>query len=147
VVLAEDLRRIQPTMRVLYMSGYTENAVVRSGVIDPQVHFISKPFTGGELTGKIRGVLDSSVRRHTSGQMQSLQDESSPRALSPGCATLPLLPADLLARLLDSVIRARHDEAINVVETIRLTDPELATALRNQVDNFEYESLIEMLGH
>ena len=53
-VLAE-----RPSMRVLYMSGYTEDAIHHHGVLDPGLAFIQKPFTGDALVRKIREVLDA----------------------------------------------------------------------------------------
>ena len=59
VQLYQQLREIYPELRVLYMSGYTENAVVHQGVLDPDVHFLQKPFTRDALCGKVRHVLDA----------------------------------------------------------------------------------------
>ncbi|MGE5645208.1 MAG: ATP-binding protein [Acidobacteriota bacterium] len=56
--LAVRLLEQRPTMRVLYLSGYTENAIVHHGVLDPEVDFLGKPFSQDSLAKKIREVLD-----------------------------------------------------------------------------------------
>jgi DNA-binding NarL/FixJ family response regulator len=58
--LAERLRVLRPEIKVLYMSGYTNDAVIRHGVVDSVIAFIQKPFTPHTLAPKIREVLDSS---------------------------------------------------------------------------------------
>jgi hypothetical protein len=45
-------------VRVLYASGYTDNAIVHHGVLNPGVAFLQKPYTVLELSAKIRQVLD-----------------------------------------------------------------------------------------
>ena len=54
----EHLAEIVPGLKVLYMSGYTENAIAHHGVLDREVKFISKPFTVDSLARKVRSVLD-----------------------------------------------------------------------------------------
>ena len=56
--VAEALSALRPSIRVLYMSGYTDEAIVRTGVLDEGKPFLQKPFTPMQLARKIREVLD-----------------------------------------------------------------------------------------
>jgi CheY-like chemotaxis protein len=56
--LAERLKALHPDMKVLYMSGYTDDAILRHGVIDQETAFLQKPFTTTVLVRKVREVLD-----------------------------------------------------------------------------------------
>jgi CheY-like chemotaxis protein len=56
--LAQRVARERPEMKVLYMSGYTDNAVAASGVLGAQVPFLQKPFTPSVLARKVRQVLE-----------------------------------------------------------------------------------------
>ena len=58
-LLAEQVAQTRPGMKVLYMSGYTSDTVVRHGVLDATMPFLDKPFTAVSLLGKVRDVLDS----------------------------------------------------------------------------------------
>jgi PAS domain S-box-containing protein len=57
--LAEELRASRPEIRVLYMSGYTDDAVVLHGVLAAEVAFLQKPFTTEMLARRDREVLDA----------------------------------------------------------------------------------------
>ena len=60
--LVERLRPLRPEMQVLYMSGYTNEAIVRHGVLDPDTQFIQKPFTPAGLGHKVRAAIDGAPR-------------------------------------------------------------------------------------
>jgi CheY-like chemotaxis protein len=60
--LAQRLQPIRQDMRVLYMSGYTDDAIVRHGVLGAGMAFLSKPFTPDALALKVREVLDTPPR-------------------------------------------------------------------------------------
>ena len=63
--LADEARRRRADLRVLFTTGYTRNAVVHNGVLDPGVQLISKPFTIEELATKVREVLDTPIASAT----------------------------------------------------------------------------------
>jgi CheY-like chemotaxis protein len=61
--LADEAQKRQPRLRVLYTSGYTRNAIVHAGRLDPGVDMIAKPFTFEALSEKVRDALDAGRSR------------------------------------------------------------------------------------
>jgi len=60
-ILAREVVRRWPEIRVLFMSGYTENAVIHQGRLDPGVQLLQKPFTKSQLSIKVRNVLEKDL--------------------------------------------------------------------------------------
>jgi PAS domain S-box-containing protein len=73
--LVDRVRATRPAMPVLYMSGYTEDAILRHGVHDASMLLLGKPFAPADLVRKIREVLDAAgaQRPRTSGSPTSAQ--------------------------------------------------------------------------
>jgi len=68
--LARRLAPTHPHMKILYMSGYTDDAIIHHGVLDRTVHLVEKPFAPRDLLQRVRRILDqpdpeSSVRPTT----------------------------------------------------------------------------------
>jgi two-component system cell cycle sensor histidine kinase/response regulator CckA len=57
--VAQRLICLHPEMKVLYMSGYTDDAILRHGVTELSTAFVQKPFTADALGWKVREVLDT----------------------------------------------------------------------------------------
>ncbi|MDQ1636792.1 MAG: two-component system, cell cycle sensor histidine kinase and response regulator CckA [Pyrinomonadaceae bacterium] len=57
--VAEQLKKIHPNTKVLFMSGYTDEAIVHHGIVDSHIAFIQKPFSENALAQKVRDVLDA----------------------------------------------------------------------------------------
>ncbi|HPP01038.1 MAG TPA: ATP-binding protein [bacterium] len=56
--LAPRISQIKPGIKILYMSGYTDDSIARQGLVDPDIAFIQKPFTPLTLVQKIQDILD-----------------------------------------------------------------------------------------
>jgi two-component system cell cycle sensor histidine kinase/response regulator CckA len=61
--LADRLRELRPNLPVLFMSGYTDDEMVRRGLIEPNKPFVSKPFTPEVLSAKVRLLLDQAAAK------------------------------------------------------------------------------------
>jgi FixJ family two-component response regulator len=57
--LQRRIRAAHPTMKCLFMSGYTYDAIAQHGVLDEGINFLQKPFTNQSLADKVREVLDA----------------------------------------------------------------------------------------
>ncbi len=66
--LVKELVKIEPLCKLLFVSGYTDDAIARHGVLAPNVAFLQKPFSPEDIGKKIREVLDSNI--YTIGNFQ-----------------------------------------------------------------------------
>ena len=62
--LSEIIRKQHPQLKILFISGYTDNDIVKHGVLNNEVNFLQKPFTAVEIGKKVRDVLDSGKTGH-----------------------------------------------------------------------------------
>jgi DNA-binding NtrC family response regulator len=68
--LAEEAVRRSPGLKVLYTTGYTRNAVIHDGTLDPGVAFLPKPFSLDALARKVRQVLDGDGANRSANESQ-----------------------------------------------------------------------------
>ncbi|MSO82535.1 MAG: response regulator [Acidobacteria bacterium] len=61
--LAKRVAALRPGTKILFMSGYTDDAMLRHGVLEDTAHFIGKPYASAALTLKVRDVLDDERQR------------------------------------------------------------------------------------
>ena len=78
--LAAELTRSHPEMNVLYMSGYTDETVVRNGVLEPGILLLEKPFTRETLIGKVRDALGQPLARPEKAAADSATELLKPSA-------------------------------------------------------------------
>src|SRR5579859_3358854 len=88
--LAQRISEIRPNVKILYMSGYTENVIGHNGTLDAGVRLLQKPFTLRELKIKVREVLDaSSIPTEVAMSMQAAEDQNSLQAREVSPARAP----------------------------------------------------------
>jgi signal transduction histidine kinase/ActR/RegA family two-component response regulator len=63
--LADEALRRKPGLKVLFMTGYTPNAIIHNGVLDPGTHLLSKPFAVAQLAEKLRIVLGNGAAKES----------------------------------------------------------------------------------
>ena len=61
--LVERLLPKRPHLSVIYTSGYTDNAIVHHGTLDPGTNFVAKPFNATALLGKVKEVLGRAAQK------------------------------------------------------------------------------------
>jgi two-component system cell cycle sensor histidine kinase/response regulator CckA len=54
----ERMLRLRPDLKVLYVSGYTDDTIVHQGILNPGIALLQKPFTADALNRRVRDVLD-----------------------------------------------------------------------------------------
>ncbi len=150
--LADRLKSMKSELKVLYMSGYTDDAIDRHGVLEAGTHFLPKPFTGTELTRKVRQVLDSDVINVVYAQEPAFGTDShaETRASSDGQSldkeASRSLPQDVADELRTAIVSARYDELIGLIDSIQTATPAVAVSLRRMAEQFDYDGMQALLG-
>ena len=143
-VLAERLKEERPGLEVLYMSGYTDNAIVHHGVLDPGLHFIGKPFSAADLTRRVREVLDLDRRTLPDPRAAgTAASEAGPPSRPP--TSLPALPPDAVQTLRQAVLAARIDDVRSVVAELEPAHPDVTARLRELAADFDYAAILALL--
>jgi two-component system cell cycle sensor histidine kinase/response regulator CckA len=95
--LARRLEKERPEMKVLYMSGYTDDSIVRHGVLDATVAYLQKPLTIEGLARKVRAVLDSPEGAPSARAHGAMEDGEGPlpRYASAASGTFSLADSEL----------------------------------------------------
>ncbi|MBN2037965.1 MAG: response regulator, partial [Chitinispirillaceae bacterium] len=144
-MLAQQLKKTRPALKVIYMSGYTDDVIVRHGEFDPGIPFLSKPFTAEAMMRKVREVMDSGITGLAGRHEKTVKPDTGMTEHPLDKDALRALPQRVLGKLRKAVIAARYDEVIDLIETIRITDPNVATALRQMADLFDYGGIRDLL--
>ncbi len=91
--LSDEVLRRRPGIKVLFVTGYTRNAIIHHGRLDPDIDLLTKPFTADALTRKIRQILDGKARAEAqAGELicgcarASPPTASTARRTAPSCA-------------------------------------------------------------
>jgi PAS domain S-box-containing protein len=101
--LADLARERHPGLRVLYTSGYTRNAIVHGGRLDPGVEMIAKPFTYAALAQKVRDMLDAG----RTGRILVVESEPTVRALAVEALTVAGYVAEEAANAAEALGKVR----------------------------------------
>jgi DNA-binding response OmpR family regulator len=65
--VVDELRRLQPGLLALFVSGYTQDAITQRGILDSGVEFLPKPFTPATLVARVRAMLDARIQAPAKG--------------------------------------------------------------------------------
>ena len=145
-LLAEHVAALRSGIKVLYMSGYTDDAIAHHGTLGPGTHFIAKPFSAADLTNKVREVLGLGTANLAQGFDHTFAVPSAVTDTTLDRDTLRALAPQILDNLRKAATAARYDEALDLIESIRPANPNLATRLRRMVEAYDYDGVLDLLG-
>jgi PAS domain S-box-containing protein len=144
--LAQSILKWRPMVKILYMSGYTDSTFFRQGMVDENINFIGKPFTGTDLVNMVRTVLDNDLQHLPEEGSSILMAEVIENDILLEKAAVHALPEIILESLRKVVFAARFDEIVEIVEKIRLIDPKIASKLQRMTEHYDYDGMRDLLG-
>jgi two-component system, cell cycle sensor histidine kinase and response regulator CckA len=77
-VMADWLKTTDPDLKILFTSGYTDDAIAQQGVLEPGVAFLAKPYTPEALARKVRDVLDQSAAPQPDSMLEASNEATPP---------------------------------------------------------------------
>ncbi|RKH52527.1 response regulator, partial [Corallococcus aberystwythensis] len=108
--LARQAKALQPDIEVLFTSGYTENAIVHGGRLDPGVNLLSKPYRREDLARKVRALLDQRQQRLLTPKLQWPERAAEPAATQESARRMHVLLVED-----DEDIRASASELLGLL--------------------------------
>ena len=144
--LARQLQRRRPTILVLYMSGYADDAMIRHGVLDAKIQLIGKPFAATTLVQKVRDVLDRGRAGMRAGSPATIPARGETVEDRLEQSALRELPEDVASALRRALVSARFDEMVQIVEGLAPTAPKVAKALRQRAERYDYDGIFSLLN-
>ncbi len=141
--LARQLLRARPALKVLYMSGYSDDDAVSPGLIEAGAWFISKPFTMDELIRQVDDIFEPSTP--PPGPSPLPADDALPCAPALDAGALLVVPASVMDRLRSALTAARLDEFSEIADGLRATEPRIAAGLRLLAESYDYPGLRALL--
>lgn len=154
--LAEEARKLRPTVKVLFTSGYARNAIVHDGRLDPGVELLTKPFTQAALAERLRDMIDA---KSTPARVLVVEDETLIQMLAKeyledcgmkvdtaGSASealnkLRLVPGGVDALVVDMGLPDRNGDAL--VQEVRAMYPTLPIVIASGQSRQEMQQLFE----
>ena len=142
----ENLMKLYPGMKILFMSGHTNNNINHQGIFSEMNPIISKPFNADKLTRKIREVLDGvhyggSVKNEETNQKDT--DITEPNDYQD---ILRILPEKLIKKIRDTARTARYDDLIDTIEQIESLHSDAAHIIRRLADEYNYDGILRLVN-
>lgn len=137
--LADRVRKSHPEMDVLFMSGYTADAIDHYGVGSESVDLLEKPFTTAELAARVRDVLGR-------GRGERRHHARPSRTTAPAEPSAEALPEALRQSLRDAIEMGHVTLIEELIEDATDYDALLAGELTRLVDRFDYGSMLAVLS-
>ena len=154
--LAEEARKRQPDLKVLFTTGYARNAIVHDGRLDPGVELLTKPFTQAALGEKLRDIIDAKstparvlvVEDETLIQMLATEylEDAASRSILPVSAAealnkLRLIPGGVDALVIDMGLPDRKGDVL--VREVRSIYPSLPIVIASGQSKEELRGLFK----